>query len=64
MKYAKVRAFSDPYFTIFGQNRRFEDSVQIRENKDTILSNLIMIKESPYLSTFLSVEFFMSLGNG
>ena len=40
------------------------DSLQIRENKDTILSNLIMIKESPYLSTFLSVEFFMSLGNG
>ena len=42
---AEIPAFSDPYFPVYGQNRirifpyldRIEDSVQLRENTDTIL---------------------------
>ena len=46
MKYAKIQAFSDSYFPVCGQTyirifrylERISDSVQTRENTDTILS--------------------------
>ena len=49
VRYVKERAFSDPYFPVYGQNRIF-DSFQIRENADAILSihGEIRIGESPY----------------
>ena len=49
VRYVKERAFPDPYFPVYGQNRIF-DSFQIRENADTILSihGKIRIEGSPY----------------
>ena len=49
VRYVKERAFPDPYFPVYGQNRIF-DSFQIRENADAILSihGEIRIGESPY----------------
>ena len=46
MKNAKIRAFHDPYFLVYGRNPirsfpylvRFSDSVQIRENTNMTLS--------------------------
>ena len=45
VKYPEIQAFFDPYFPVYGQNRirifqyldRIRDSVQMRENTDTIL---------------------------
>ena len=66
VKYAKIRAFSDPYFPQYGQNRirifpyldRIRDSVQIRENTDTILPTYekMRIRESPYFGIFHTVR--------
>ena len=45
VKYPEIRAFFDPYFPVYEQNRirifqyldRIRDSVQMRKNTDTIL---------------------------
>ena len=66
MKYTEIRAVSDLYFTVCGQNRirifpyldRISDSVQIRENTDAILPTYgkIRIRESPYFGIFHAVR--------
>ena len=63
-RYIKVRAFSDPYFTVYGQNRifpfldRIRDSVEIQENTDTILPiyGEMRTTESPYFGIFHKVD--------
>ena len=66
VKYAEIRDFSNPYFPVCGQNRirifsyldRIGDSVQIRENTDTILPTYgkIRIREIPYFGIFHAVS--------
>ena len=66
MKYTEIRAFSDPYFSIYRQNRvrifpyldRIGDSVQMRESTDTILPlyRKMRIRESPYFGIFNAVR--------
>ena len=68
MKYAEIRAFSDPYFPVYGENlirifsylNRIGDSgsAQIRENTDTILFTYgkTRVRESPYFDIFHAVR--------
>ena len=65
MKYIQKHDFSDPYFTVYGQNRirifpyldRVGDFDQIRENTYLILSIYakIRIREMPYFGKFHTV---------
>ena len=62
MKNAKIQAFSDLYFSVYGQNRilifpyfdRFSDFLQKQENADTLLSiyGKKWIKEILYFGIF------------
>ena len=66
MKYTERQAFSDPYFSIYGQNHirifpyldRIGDFLQMRESMDTILPTYrkIRIGESPYFGIFHAVR--------
>ena len=67
-RYVEARAFFDPHFPVYGQNRIFpyntriiqirENIVQIRENMDTILFIYwqIWTKESPYFGIFHAMD--------
>ena len=66
VKHAEIRAFFDPYFSVYEQNHirifpyldRIGESVQIRKNADTILSiyRKIRIRESLYFGIFYTME--------
>ena len=50
-KYAEMRAFSDTYFPIYGQN-----SIRISPNKDRVVDRKKRIRESPYFGIFYKVN--------
>ena len=59
MNYVGIRAFSGPYFCVYGQNRirivqYIADFVYIEENKETTLSlyRKIHIRESPEFGVY------------
>ena len=63
-RYVEIRAFSDPFFTVYAQNRifpfldRIKDSVEIQENTDILLSinGEIQTTESQYSGIFYTVD--------
>ena len=50
-EYAEMRAFSDPYFPVYGQN-----SIRISLYKDRIVDRKKQTRESPYFGVFYTLN--------